>query len=249
MLGPPSDEIGVAGDLVEAPGEDVRVRGQRVAGEVDRHRRRLWPRPGHQPRAEADDVGKPRHLGGQLAGRCLHLQVPHRRGEDRAAEVRPLEQRAEPDAAAHGMRDEIARPGQVEPRLEIEERRHVLLVDAEVLDVPEHGVGRVTVGEALAAPVDDEHREAARHQLRAPPARISRRTRCGRERSPPFPAPRPARRPREAHAVRSGQPVCLRRPRGVGDVGIEGRGVGRHARSCRAPSPGPCRRPPSAGRS
>ena len=51
-------------------------------------------------------------LRGQLARRGAHLQVPHRRGEDRAAEMRAFEQGAQADAAAHGMRDHVARAGQ-----------------------------------------------------------------------------------------------------------------------------------------
>ena len=172
--------------------------------------------PGISRCAEADEVGEPGHLGGQLAGRGLHLQVPHRRGEDRAAEVRPLEQGPEPDAAAHGVRDEVARPGQVEPRLEVEQRRDVELVGAEVLDVPEHGVGRMPVGQPLAAPVDRRATERPRATSRAAtrPYFSANSVRPGKITAVPCaPAP-PYHRP-QPHAVRGGQPVAPRRPPGA----------------------------------
>ena len=190
-------------------------------------------------------------LRGQLAGRRPHLQVPHRRREHRAAEVRPLEQGAEPDAAAHRMRDEVARPGQVELASSVEQRRHVALVVAEVLDVAEHRVAP-DAGRDRPWPRQSitDHRQAARDQRARPRGRTSRRTRCGRgrrtavPRAPPVQTTARSRTPSEAV-----EPEGPRRPPAPpATSGVEGRAAVMPA-GCRASSRAPCRRRPSAGRS
>ena len=214
----------MGGDLAEAPGEDLRVGGQRVALEADRERGRLGARARRQPAAEPGEVGEPGHPRGQLAGRRLHVQPPHRRREDRAAEVR----RARAGCAARCSRPSNARRDSAAPAgpssaTSVEQRRDVALVVAEVLDVAEHRVGRMPVAEPLAAPVDHRDRRS-----RAPPAAAATRPYFSANSVRPGKTTAVPRRPPVQATARSRTPSDGRQPEGprplrrVGDVRVEG---------------------------
>ena len=209
---PPSAELGMRGDL--ARGTRRRPRGSEVSGlpaKLGASGGRLARVPGHQPVAEADHVRRA----------AVTLPVSSRVAASSAGATsarRRSRRRSSPARAGSGGRcsrpsnaRQVARPGQVEPRLERQQRRHVALVVAEILDVAEHGVARVPVRQPLAAPVDDHDRRGRGRPAAPPRGRISRRTRCGRGRSPPCRARR--RRQTTARsriAVGGGQPAGLR---------------------------------------
>jgi hypothetical protein len=106
-------ELGMGGELAAEPAEMLGVRGEHVALEGEGEGGGLAQRAGHAPVPDADEIGELGDAGGELPGRAAHLQVPHRRREERADEIRALEQGAQADAGAHGMPEHVPGPGQV----------------------------------------------------------------------------------------------------------------------------------------
>ena len=166
-----------------------------------------------------------------------------------AAEVR----RARAACAARCSRPSNARrdssgPGSSSSATSVEQRRHVVLVVAEVLDMAEHRVGGCrSLSPWPRQSITATARPRATSLAADPAVLLDELGAAGEEHRRAAPAAAPDDRP-QPHAVRRRQPEGPRPLRRVGDVGVEG---GR--RSCqqaaRASSRAPCRRRSSAGRS
>ena len=170
--------------------------------------------PGHPPVAEADPAGHRGQRRRRPARRRPQVQPPHRRREDRAVEVPPLDQRPQRDAAAHRMRHEIAAaPAGSSAAASASSAGDVVLI---VGEVARRGRASRCAGAGPTAP--GRASRSPRPRSRAPTSsaatgRTSRQTRCGPGKITAVPraAAPPDHRP-QPRAVRGASATSLRRP-------------------------------------
>ena len=109
-------QLGMGGDLADAPGEDLAGRrSARCPRSSTASAVGFGAGAGHQPRRRGPTMLASRVIRAVSSRVAAFICRCHIGAEKTAAaEVRALEQRAQADAAAHRVRDEIARPGQPE---------------------------------------------------------------------------------------------------------------------------------------
>ena len=233
------------------PAIHLGIRRQQIA--LERGHRQIAGQVGTRRKRQAAPGGARagRNGPGQRAQRGRDANPPHRRGKGGGLHRKPVHQRAQPDGAAHRMRQQKQRLRQLQRRQCRPDSPQIALIIGEPRDMPHHRHHGQPVRQALATPVHRQTGIAATPKVGGSAAIFFDAFRAaGQDQDRSLAALRPDRNP-QPHPILGPQPKRMPPFRAIGQVGKEG-GVGCHdlrTAPNRVSSQAPSIRPRSASRS